>query len=343
MFGTYRTLLALMVVALHLGGVPVIGGYAVFGFYILSGYLMTLIMQTSYGYTFSGMRRYAENRFLRIYPMYWLSVLFSLVLIYFVGEDFSSNYHAAIYFPSDFTEIIRNILLFFPFIETPRLTPPAWALTVEIFFYILIGLGLSKNRTIVLYWVAISVSYHVVALYLDFGWKHRYFTIAAASLPFSAGAFIYYYKQEMLEILSRLKGRDQEYLPYVIFCGILLNWFVGHMLESSRGVFFYSNFVLCAIMVVVLCERKTLPYLNRKFDKWMGDFSYPIYLIHYQVGLVVVVLLGMAGFTYERPDLMLALISIPFVFLVSWGLTVTVEKPIEVIRARIKKANKVSK
>ena len=52
MFGTYRTLLALMIVALHLGGVPVIGGYAVFGFYILSGYLMTLIMQTSYGYSF---------------------------------------------------------------------------------------------------------------------------------------------------------------------------------------------------------------------------------------------------------------------------------------------------
>lgn len=50
MFGTYRTLLAIMLIFLHLGGMPVIGSFAVFGFYILSGYLMTLIMQNNYGY-----------------------------------------------------------------------------------------------------------------------------------------------------------------------------------------------------------------------------------------------------------------------------------------------------
>lgn len=73
MFGTYRTLLAVMVIFLHLGGMPVIGGYAVFGFYILSGYLMTLIMHKNYGYTRDGVARYAINRFLRIYPIYWVS------------------------------------------------------------------------------------------------------------------------------------------------------------------------------------------------------------------------------------------------------------------------------
>lgn len=68
MFGTYRTILALMVVFLHLGGVPRIGAYAVFGFYCLSGYLMTLIMQTTYGYSFQGVIKYGINRFLRNYP-----------------------------------------------------------------------------------------------------------------------------------------------------------------------------------------------------------------------------------------------------------------------------------
>jgi len=57
MFGTYRIFLALMVVALHLGGIPKIGAYAVFGFYCLSGYLMTLIMQTNYGYTATGVTK----------------------------------------------------------------------------------------------------------------------------------------------------------------------------------------------------------------------------------------------------------------------------------------------
>jgi peptidoglycan/LPS O-acetylase OafA/YrhL len=39
MFGTYRTLLALAVMASHLLKVPGIGGHAVHGFFILSGYL----------------------------------------------------------------------------------------------------------------------------------------------------------------------------------------------------------------------------------------------------------------------------------------------------------------
>lgn len=41
MFGVYRTALALLVVAGHLGPLEHVGPYAVFAFYVLSGYLMT--------------------------------------------------------------------------------------------------------------------------------------------------------------------------------------------------------------------------------------------------------------------------------------------------------------
>ena len=78
MFGTYRTLLAVMVVFLHLGGMPVIGAYTVFCFYILSGYLMTFIMQKNYGYSKESVAKYALNWFLRIYPIFWIACIFSL-------------------------------------------------------------------------------------------------------------------------------------------------------------------------------------------------------------------------------------------------------------------------
>ena len=51
MFGTYRTALAMMVVMLHYAKLAYIGNYAVFGFFALSGYLMTFIMHKNYGYT----------------------------------------------------------------------------------------------------------------------------------------------------------------------------------------------------------------------------------------------------------------------------------------------------
>jgi peptidoglycan/LPS O-acetylase OafA/YrhL len=52
--------LSIMVVVYHLGGRPVadsvgeIGAYAVFGFYVLSGYLMTLVLNERYH--FNGIR-----------------------------------------------------------------------------------------------------------------------------------------------------------------------------------------------------------------------------------------------------------------------------------------------
>ena len=337
MFGTYRTFLALMVVALHLGGVPKIGAYAVFGFYCLSGYLMTLIMQNNYGYTINGVGKYALNRFLRIYPIYWFSALFSLALIGYLGNDYTSGYHRAIYMPDDFLAIAKNVLLFFPFMETPRLTPPAWALTVEIFFYILIGLGISRNKRFTLAWFAISVLYHVGALAFQLGWTHRYFTVFAASLPFSSGALIFHYRSELTAHIQRLPENLLRYLPFILLFMILLNWSLGAALGQSAGFFFYSNYVLCAVMVAVLLDRRELPFINLGLDKWLGDFSYPIYLIHYQVGMVVMVGLAAMGFDFQRPSLILMTVSIPIIFLFSWAMTIILERPIELIRAKVKK------
>lgn len=336
MFGTYRTLLALMVVASHLGNIHRIGAYAVFGFYILSGYLMTLIMQRNYGYSISGVSRYAVNRFLRIYPMYWLSMILSAVLIWYLGGKFTSHFHPAIFLPRNFSELARNLLLFFPFRESPRLTPPAWALTVEIFFYVLIGLGISRNIRTTAIWFVVSALYHVVAIYFQLGWHHRYLTIIAASLPFSTGALIFHRKREFIQYADRVKGELGDHLPYVLALIILANWSLGYVTAQSEGVLFYSNYLLCALMVVVLSERKGLPYINKKFDRWMGDFSYPIYLIHYQIGIVVVVVCTAAGMDLRRPGLVLLYLSIPLIFLCALVLTVAVERPIERLRSRIK-------
>lgn len=336
MFGAYRTFLALLVVAQHLGGIPRIGAYAVFGFYCLSGYLMTLIMQTSYGYTSLGVRKYALNRFLRIYPIYWISTLLSVGLILYFGSAYVSEYLPIMFMPDSFSEFIKNLLLFFPFRDVPRLTPPAWALTVEIFFYILIGLGLSKSRLVTIIWFLVSVFYHVLALILEFGWEHRYFTILAASLPFSTGALIYHYKQEVTQYFNRISGRAYSHLPVLLLLLFLLNWFLGYISNQSTGFFFYINFILCTLMVSVLLSRKELPFISKRLDKWLGDFSYPIYLIHYQIGIIVIVLISFFGMELKRPDLTLMFISVPVIILFSWLITVSIERPIEMIRSKIK-------
>ena len=338
MFGTYRTLLALMVVALHLGGIHAMASYAVFGFYALSGYLMTLIMQTRYGYTPSGISRYAINRFLRIYPIYWASLALSLGLIFLFGEQYTSNYHSAIYLPDSVGEIVRNLALLFPYREEPRLTPPAWALTVELFYYALIGLGLSRWRWAVVAWFVASLAFHAAVVYLELGYEYQYFSVLGASLPFSTGAMIYHYRLFLQSRLQRIRGRAAEMLPYAVFAALLLNWLARFLSDATTAHgFFYTNLALCALMIVVLRERRSLPLISRAIDKWMGDFSYPIYLIHLQLGLIVITLGGMSGMQLERPSLTLLALSIPCLFLLSWLFTIAIERPIEFLRDHFKR------
>jgi peptidoglycan/LPS O-acetylase OafA/YrhL len=56
MFGALRTIWASMVVFGHIFWLSDFGRFAVFGFYILSGYLMTYVMHQSYGYNLAGVK-----------------------------------------------------------------------------------------------------------------------------------------------------------------------------------------------------------------------------------------------------------------------------------------------
>ncbi len=329
----------MMVVALHLGGIPALGNYAVFAFFCLSGYLMTLIMQRSYGYTLAGFSAYIVNRILRIYPIYWVSIILSIILIWYSGRASSVEFHSAMYLSAEEWDVFRNIALFFPYRDPPRLTPPAWALTVEIFFYILIGLGLAKNKLITLVWFAFSVLYHLSIAVMGLGREYYYFSILAASLPFSTGAIVFHFNKQLKIFL------DKAPIAYPIFTIpllIVINWLLGVVLSASHGVFFYSNFFLCALYILVLSNIKRLPYIDMKLDKWIGDLSYPIYLLHYQVGFLMVLVSSNFGISFGRPSLSLFLASIPLIILFSWIASVVIEKPIDLIRSRIK-ANKVQK
>lgn len=148
MFGLYRTALAILVVAGHLGPVSNVGPYAVFAFYVLSGYLMTAILHKDYGYGPGGFARYLVNRGLRILPMYWLAVLVSLLLLALLGEQASRAYHSEMGLVVSAVDLVRNLVLVLDIGTPTRWVPPAWALTVELFFYLLMGLGLSRWRAL---------------------------------------------------------------------------------------------------------------------------------------------------------------------------------------------------
>ena len=340
MFGILRTFLAFWVVAAHLLGVPLVGPYAVFSFYVLSGFLMTTVMHDRYGYTAAGRAAYAVSRILRLYPAYWITAGLTLLLLVSLGQDAVQRHHPGIDFPKTPWQTIQNATMLFlaPFPNEvyPRLCPPAWALTVELVFYALIAAGISRTPRRTLLWAALSLGYVLVSHALGLGSHYRYVPIPAASLPFAVGSLVYFSKDALSRVLVR--ARLAAPLPWILL--LTTNAALFASLRRTTGPSFVSEFglyagtAITAILVAVLVHRP-LPLISPSWDRGIGRFSYPLYLCHWQMAVIASRLLpgeptfgpGERGLTAFAVTTLLALAY-------SAGIAMLVDAPIDRFRNR---------
>jgi peptidoglycan/LPS O-acetylase OafA/YrhL len=285
MFGIFRTMLALVVVGEHLGPVAHVGPYAVFGFYALSGYLMTAILHDRYGYTTAGRLRYGANRLLRIYPLYLVAVGLSVLLISLVGESAARAYHAQMGLSATPTEVLRNLLLVLQIGTETRWVPPAWALTIELCFYVLIGLGLSRRPRVTAAWLALSLAYTIYLTAGGASFSYRYFTLMAASLPFALGASLFHLRRHPRWPLALVSYPATLWFASIAFgVNLASASFIGG--PSTYGVQFYLSLALAVLLIAHLAGRRPGGRLARA-DAQIGEMSSPVYLLHYQGGLLL--------------------------------------------------------
>ena len=152
MFDAFRFVMALLVVVTHIGGVEILGGIAVWGFYVLSGFLMTAVLNTRYGFDRDGLLGYALSRAFRLLPSYWLGIVISAVVIAIYSEQVdprSINHQMGL--PATAQGILANIfILGNTFLGLGRidtaLSPPVWAVEVEILMYVCSCFFLSRSE-----------------------------------------------------------------------------------------------------------------------------------------------------------------------------------------------------
>lgn len=283
--GTFRFFLALNVMIFHLVQVPKIGPYAVYSFFILSGFLMTTIMHKTYGYGLEGFKKYAVNRFLRIFPIYWIFIALTVIVIFFVSNDFVNSYNSAFGLPNTNASWLANLTLVYPSFEpisyTPRLSPSSWALTIELFFYCLIGLGFSRNLKITLIWFSCSIMYWLYGHATEASFLGDYGDIFSASLPFSIGALLFYLNKKAFEFIqTRIKT-----IVIVLSALFIVNLFSAILIKTylAQVFFLYINMLLSVLLVAALAKVR-LQGILKSIDNFLGDLSYPIYIFHWTAG-----------------------------------------------------------
>lgn len=336
MFGFYRLFLAFLVVLLHLYGVPKFGNYAVFAFFILSGFLMTTIMHDQYNYSFKGRFSFSLNRILRLYPLYYYAAFISIVLVFIVRNDLTA-YNKKLYLPETVESILSNLTMIF-FNPIPHkidlfLSPATWAITIELIYYALICAGISKSKNRVLVWLFFSLLYFSYTYYAKTA-TWRYAAIPAGSLPFAVGSYLYFIKHDVFNFFKRFRLNS----PYLWLFLFILNPLLAISFESNvflSEFFFYMNIVTGAALTCVLVF-KGFSFLNKKWDSILGEFSYPFYLLHYQAGAIVTFLIFKdytgAGVNAKQTSIW----AIPILFGLSFIGIYLIDKQINLIREKVK-------
>jgi peptidoglycan/LPS O-acetylase OafA/YrhL len=329
-FGTFRFLLAHMVVVSHLWRSISIwaGTYAVFAFFLLSGYLMALVLHATYGFTPRGVGRYLANRALRIYPAYLAALgLAVAVIVLFPNATRSIS---LLRLPEDWLLWLRSVLILTLQVDplySSRLIPPAWSIDIELCFYVALGLGLARSRRIALVWFAASVAYTVYLVAAEATFNDRYANLFAASLPYSAGVLLYHSREWLGRWIS---GRGHALFAVALFAA---NASVGPQVWNVFNACFYASVAFTAYAVAALgaLRPQDLPPTLRRVDRFLGDLSYPVFLCHWSMAIVIVAL----GLAHERGGA-LFLWSLPLVNLCAWCLHRFVERPAESLRVRIR-------
>jgi peptidoglycan/LPS O-acetylase OafA/YrhL len=161
MLNTYRFILALCVLQAHLLviGSEWLAWQAVFSFYVVSGFLITLILNQDYGFEWNGFVRFAVNRALRLLPIYYIVIGLTALAILFIGPLDQLN--GSITLPYNAAEWLENLSVLglggFAHNAPHRLSPTAWSLAVEGFCYGLLGLFFAKSWARLLLMLAVGV------------------------------------------------------------------------------------------------------------------------------------------------------------------------------------------
>ena len=302
--GVIRFLLAFAVVGAHVGAlpyhVPLGGTMAVQAFYIISGFLIALVWDNKYAVEPNGLSLFYTNRAARIYFLYW-NVLFLSIGIALVTKWLTRDY------PGFFTtpprglglyEVFTNLFIFgsaeaywlgfdgslyftmdyttspYPVWRTMMLGP-AWTLELELTFYLLAPFLVRRSLGVLLAIVAASFAarfaWYAMGHEVD-PWTYRFF-------PFEIGLFV-------LGVLTYRLWKVMDWKPDRRILYAMSAVTVASILGYDRLGFAAQSFVYLFIFAALL------PYIfvltrSWKFDRFLADMSFPLYLAHWPVWLML--------------------------------------------------------
>lgn len=271
-------------------------------FFVLSGFLMYYLHEKEAG-DYKAISRYALKRIARIYPMFWLALAVSLVLI-----PLSQSLH---YPPMQ--DIIKHVFLITPHIApdgSGRVLGVAWTLELEMLFYLAFALWLWVGSTWMrmLWWVSAGV----------IAWYYPY-----ALLFISGMCTAYIVKQYGPDTIRW--PRWSLLLSFVAIVAVEAYDVGGHIEKVA-----FAAALSCFILSCIATESRYRTWVERlpRILFLSGTVSYTLYLMHIPLSLVLFTLLKKAGWLPLLPGIIWVVMLCVIVFALSALISVKLEHPV---------------
>jgi peptidoglycan/LPS O-acetylase OafA/YrhL len=298
--GILRFFLALSVVVWHLPSRPfalLYAAVAVVCFFMISGFYMAMVLTEKYR---GQVGVFYRARFWRLYPAY--AAMAIAMVVWFTVRPSPNPFTWRLPVPwheqiilallqvtiagQDIYELMNHIRgaplrqFFSDKFFNPQwmLVGQAWSLSTEFFFYLMAPFVVrSVWRTAAA--LALFASLRMVLLWtLGWTWEWGYWFFPGAMLFFLMGSLAYH--------LHRLLAVKADWIGWaaLVAFSVLLVWQVaaqGILLPAGPGAsidggaFWIFYAVFAAAVPFVFNSTKSITW-----DRWIGDLSYPLYLVH---------------------------------------------------------------
>jgi len=326
--GLTRFVLALFVIMFHLSRSIFLGEFAVFSFFILSGYWISVMYEKKYLLKENTLKVFYVSRFWRILPVFYAVTIFAILINFLchipvIGEvqKLGFGQKCLLYF--------SNVFLFGYNFLRYRILVPAWSLDIEMQFYLIfpfLYFLTRKSVTRLTLVLGITVVSYGALLVLFEGHYHNK-TLLSYLFLFIAGMYSYQTKVKFNNLV--------QYSSLLLFLIIVaVNMVVPSMRNLSRDSNTQYYHILSLVLTIaaypMVINSVHKPSDNK--DRILGDLSFLVYLIHAVWLIVYELLIGLNYTKYTTIPLIAGFIAVTVI--TSYILYKLVDRPSELARQK---------
>jgi peptidoglycan/LPS O-acetylase OafA/YrhL len=294
--GIFRFFLALSVVFSHAGSFMGFnlgdGRLATQTFYMISGFYMSMIWTTKYSMLNNPIQSFYVSRALRIYPLYYVILAFSFILAIlfklppwqYALENHIDLFPRIWVYITQITLIGMETSIFFSMHEY-WISPVAWSLGLELSFYLCVPFLIPRpylsmvmliSSLIARYAMITSYGWHANSTEYSLIWSYRFFPFEISLFIF--GALSYKFFEKIKTRYSRLiYSSEIHFFSLLSLIGWLCYW--PWLFRKFDEAAYWGYYLVVFLFIFILFENSK----QSKFDRYIGELSFPIYISHFPI------------------------------------------------------------